>query len=180
MRAHLPNLITASRGACGPLVLGVLLETGANKVAFTIFLLAILTDLVDGFVARLLGATSRFALFLDPLSDKLLTGCTWGALASIGYAPIWLAVCCIGRDVVVALAFLREVRATGVFPAARPWGQIAVAFEGTALCVLLYHGPWLDVHWPSVGTALGLVAFALSSADGLEYAFRRRSVGSHS
>lgn len=179
MRAHLPNLITASRGACGPLVMAVLLGTGANHVAFSIFLVAILTDLVDGFVARLLKATSRFALFLDPLSDKLLTGFTWAALAAVGFAPVWLAVLCVGRDVVVGVGFWRVVRATGVFPAARPWGQISVAFEGTALCVLLYHGPWLDVHWPSVGTALGVVAFALSTADGLEYALRRRSSARH-
>jgi hypothetical protein len=57
---------------------------------------------------------------------------------------------------------------------ANPSGQIGVAFEGVALCVLLFHGPWYDVHWPSVGTLLGLIALALSVVQLLEYGFGRR------
>jgi hypothetical protein len=56
----------------------------------------------------------------------------------------------------------------------RPSGQIGVAFEGVALAVLLFRGPWLDVHWPTVGTVLGCVALALSVVQLLEYAGARK------
>ena len=79
----------------------------------------------------------------------------------------------IVRDLIVGVGFWWGARTTGVFPVARPPGQISVAFEGTALCVLLYHGPWIDVHWPTVGSLLGGVALALSTGDLLEYAWSR-------
>ena len=43
-----------------------------------------------------------------------------------------------------------------------PIGQIGVAFEGVAVSVLLFHGPWLEVHWPSVGLVLGAITLVLS------------------
>lgn len=171
--ALVPNAITLTRGACGPVVMAVLLVLHDDIVAFSVFLLAIVTDLLDGWAARLLRAESRWALFLDPLSDKLLTGFTWAALALVDHAPAWMAVAMIARDLIVGVGFWWGARSTGAFPVARPPGQIAVAFEGTALCVLLFHGPWIDVHWPTVGSLLGGVALALSTADLLEYAWRR-------
>ena len=171
--ALIPNAITVSRGLCGPIVMGVLLVLHSNVLAFTVFLFAIVTDLLDGWAARLLRAESRWALFLDPLSDKVLTGFTWAALAMVGHAPAWMAVAMIVRDLIVGVGFWWGARTTGVFPVARPPGQISVAFEGTALCVLLYHGPWIDVHWPTVGSLLGGVALALSTGDLLEYAWSR-------
>jgi CDP-diacylglycerol--glycerol-3-phosphate 3-phosphatidyltransferase len=171
---HIPNALTAFRGACGPLVMAILLGWQRNDLAFVTFLLAIVSDLLDGWAARRLQAFNPWAKFVDPLADKLLTDFTWVSLALLGWAPAWFPVVMIGRDLVVGWGFWRFVRSSGgALPDARPLGQISVAFEGTALCVLLFHGPWLDVSWPSVGTALGLVALALSGLDLLEYAVLR-------
>jgi CDP-diacylglycerol--glycerol-3-phosphate 3-phosphatidyltransferase len=169
MLRHVPNALTALRGACGPLVMAVLLGTGRNDLAFGVFLLAIVTDLLDGWAARKLNAFNPWARFVDPLADKLLTDFTWVSLAILGWAPAWIPFVMIVRDLSVGVGFWRHVRSAGTLPDPRPLGQISVAFEGTALCVLLFHGPWLGVHWPSVGTALTVLALALSAVDLLEY-----------
>lgn len=166
---HLPNALTAFRGLCGPAVMAVLLGSGRNDIAFVVFLLAIVSDLLDGFAARRLRSFNPYARFVDPLADKLLTDFTWVALAILGWAPAWMPVVMIGRDLSVGAGFWVHVRRTGIWPEARPLGQTGVAFEGTALCVLLFHGPWLGVHWPSVGAALAAISLALSAVDLLEY-----------
>lgn len=171
MIRHLPNAITVGRGLCGPVVMVLLLEWGANVAAFWLFVAAIATDMVDGFLARRLGATSRVALFLDPFADKLLTGCVWAALGLVGYAPLWLVGVSLLRDFVVGLIWARG-SSRGTVWEPRPLGQTSVAFEGVAIAVLLFHGPFLDVHWPTVGTVLGSTGFLLSLLQLLEYAVR--------
>jgi CDP-diacylglycerol--glycerol-3-phosphate 3-phosphatidyltransferase len=158
---YLPNAITVSRGLFGPACAVALIGYGANRVAFWLFLAAICTDLLDGFVARKVGAISSTGKWLDGLSDKVLTDVIWIALASIGFCPWWLALLIVARDVGVILAWIWALR-VGKRWEASATGQTMVAFEGTALCVLLFHGPWIDIHWPTVGTAIGTVSLALS------------------
>jgi CDP-diacylglycerol--glycerol-3-phosphate 3-phosphatidyltransferase len=171
MLRHLPNAITAARGLCGPVVMLLLLEWGLNFAAFWLFIAAISTDMVDGFLARRLGVESRLALFLDPFSDKLLTGCAWAALGLVGYAPWPLVGLLLLRDFVVGVIWAWGTGRGRIWEP-RPLGQTSVAFEGVAITVLLFHGPWMDVHWPTVGTVLGAMGFALSMLQLLEYAVR--------
>ena len=158
---YLPNAITVARALFGPACAWALVVHGANRLAFWLFLLAICTDLADGWVARRVGAISATGKWLDGLSDKVLTDVIWVALASIGFAPWWLAILILARDLGVILAWVWALR-VGKRWEASAMGQVMVAFEGTALCVLLFHGPWLDIHWPSVGTAIGTIGLALS------------------
>jgi CDP-diacylglycerol---glycerol-3-phosphate 3-phosphatidyltransferase len=164
----LPNAITLARAFLGPACAWALIGHGANRVAFWLFLLAICTDLVDGWVARKLGAISETGKWLDGLSDKVLTDVIWVALASIGFAPWWLAIGILARDLGVILAWIWALWA-GKRWEASPTGQVMVAFEGTALCVLLFHGPWIDVHWPTVGTAIGTISLVLSVVSVIGY-----------
>jgi phosphatidylglycerophosphate synthase len=170
MLKWVPNALTAARGLSGPVVMA-LVFLDAERIGFWWFLGAIATDMVDGWIARRLNATSRIALFLDPLADKLLTDFSWAALAAIGHAPLWLAVVVIGRDLGVGVGWAWGSR-RGVSWEPRPAGQISVALEGIALCVLLFHGPWLGVHWPTVGAILGATALALSFVPFVEYAWK--------
>ena len=168
MLRHVPNLITASRGALGPVCAWWVVAYGAHHAAFWLFLFAICTDLLDGFAARRLGATSSTGKWLDGLSDKFLTDFVWVGLAWVAFAPWWLAISIIARDAVVIVAWLWAFR-TGRRWEASALGQVMVAFEGTALCVLLFHGPWLGIHWPSVGTAIGTISLVLSLVSLLDY-----------
>jgi CDP-diacylglycerol--glycerol-3-phosphate 3-phosphatidyltransferase len=165
---YLPNLITASRGALGPVCAWLVVVHGANRWAFWVFLLAICTDLLDGWAARRLGAISSTGKWLDGLSDKVLTDVVWVGLASVSFAPWWLAAGIILRDLAVIVAWLWAFR-VGRRWEASALGQVMVAFEGTALCVLLFHGPWLGIHWPSVGTAIGSISLVLSFVSLADY-----------
>lgn len=153
------NGLTGLRGVAGLVVAVLLVGFGANRAAFWVFLYAILTDLVDGRLAKMAGVPNPVGVWLDPLADKVLTDATWIALWWTGWAPTWLVVATIGRDLLAGWLWHRGVRA--VVPAA----QVAIAFEGVALCLLLFHGPWLGVHWPSAGRVLALISLALFAAS---------------
>lgn len=147
----------------GPVLAWILIALGANFLAFWLFIAAIASDLLDGFAARRLGVTDNpMGQWLDPLCDKVLTDTVWVALWWVSFAPGWLAWPIVIRDLCVGVGWGIS-RMNG-----RSWekphaiGQIGVAFEGVAVSVLLFHGPWLDVHWPSVGVVLGSVSLLCS------------------
>ena len=152
----------------GPACAATLIVLGDNRLAFWLFLAAICTDLLDGFAARSLGVISPTGKWLDGLADKILTDVIWVALASIGFCPWWLALLIVARDVGVILAWIWALK-VGKRWEASALGQTMVAFEGTALCVLLFHGPWIGIHWPTVGTALGTISLVLSLLSVVDY-----------
>ncbi|MBI5478731.1 MAG: CDP-alcohol phosphatidyltransferase family protein [Deltaproteobacteria bacterium] len=98
----LANVFTAARFVLIPLF-GFLWLRGQGVQALVVFLIAVLTDILDGFIARYFHQFSRLGAILDPAADKvlLLVGYVVGAL--VHAIPVWLAVFVIGRDVVVAI-----------------------------------------------------------------------------
>jgi CDP-diacylglycerol--glycerol-3-phosphate 3-phosphatidyltransferase len=166
--AAIPHLVTISRGLA---VFGVawLLHQHPGNAASYLFLAAVTTDLVDGWLARRIGSETRIGLLLDPMADKLLFTGTWLALWSTGRAPQWLAGAMIFRDIIVMAGWATSA-ARGHLWKPSKIGQIMVAYEAVALTVLLFHGPWLDVHWHSVGVVIGGIALALSIASLVGYA----------
>jgi CDP-diacylglycerol--glycerol-3-phosphate 3-phosphatidyltransferase len=147
----------------GPILAAYLLYGGSNFVAFWLFIASIATDLLDGFAARRLGVTDNpMGKWLDPFCDKVLTDSVWLALWWIDFAPGWLACTIVIRDLIVITAWC-ICRVKGLaWERPSPIGQVAVAFEGVAVSVLLFHGPWLTVHWPSVGVVLGAITLVLT------------------
>lgn len=168
MRAMIPNLVTASRGVIGLIVVVLLLGPGPDRLAFWLFVVAIFTDLIDGWLARVLDATSTLGHWLDPISDKVLTDACWIALWYAGWAPGWLAGLMLFRDLCVTVGFIWTWRRGGDYEA-NLVGRVGISFEGTALAVLLFHGPWLGVDWVAVGTAIGVITLALSLASLAQY-----------
>ena len=164
----LPNAITASRGLAGPTVAVLVLGFGWDEAAFVLFLVAILTDLVDGSLARALGATSTLGRWLDPVADKMLSDCTWLTLGIVGWAPWWLVGAVLARDAVVTVGWW-VTRHRDLPPAPHMLGRLMVSFEGVALPVFLFRNPWLDVHWPSVGTVLGGIGLSLAILSAVAY-----------
>ena len=69
--------------------------------ALTLFIIAGLSDGVDGYLAKTYGWNTRLGAFLDPAGDKLLVAWSFGTLAFLGHIPVWLAVIVIMRDVVI-------------------------------------------------------------------------------
>jgi cardiolipin synthase len=98
---NVPNAITLLRIALVP-VFGYLWWSGHHGAAMTVFVLAAISDLADGFAARVLNQKTRLGQILDPAADKFMLLVSFLVAAATRAVPIWLAALVIGRDVVLA------------------------------------------------------------------------------
>ncbi len=110
---NLANLLTSLRlAAAVPLV--IFLLEGEFMTAFWVFLLAGITDVADGLVAKWVNGTTSLGAVLDPVADKLFLGSLFITLVVIDAVPLWLAVIVVGRDLLIAAgAFLLRLRLRG-------------------------------------------------------------------
>jgi cardiolipin synthase len=99
------NLLTLARLLCVPPIV-MLTANGRFHDAVALFLLAALTDLADGFVAKRISGTTALGAVLDPVADKLLMAGVFLTLVVVGHLPLWLAALVIGRDVMIVLGAL--------------------------------------------------------------------------
>ncbi|MGA8204869.1 MAG: CDP-alcohol phosphatidyltransferase family protein [Woeseiaceae bacterium] len=96
----LPNAISITRIALIAPILVLFIE-GQYGWSLGLFVVAGLSDGIDGYLAKRFGWQTRLGGFLDPAGDKLLVAWTFGTLAFLGRIPVWLAVIVILRDVVI-------------------------------------------------------------------------------
>lgn len=168
---NLPNAITIARIALVPLfVLFAYTDTtGGAVAAFVVFLVASLSDFVDGYLARRSGIITRVGEFLDPLADKLLVGAALWALVDTREFPLWAAAVIAVREVVIQVLRIRIVNAGGTLPASS-LAKLKTVFQIVMVCWWLL--PWESrsvVHW-----ALMIAAVAVTVASGVEYFTARR------
>jgi cardiolipin synthase (CMP-forming) len=97
---NLPNLITIARILLVPVVVWAI-TAGEMQVAFLLFLLAGLSDAVDGFLAKRLGMTSNLGAHLDPLADKVLIVSIYVALGITEAVPRWIVILVVSRDILI-------------------------------------------------------------------------------
>ena len=110
--SYIPNLITVLRIAAAP-VLILLLDSEAYELALIVFLLAGISDGLDGFIAKKFNFESKFGAMLDPIADKILLVSSFVMLTLTGHLPFWLLVIVAFRDVLIiggylVLVMLRE------------------------------------------------------------------------
>lgn len=102
---HIPNMLTVVRILLVPLTVWSL-SNGDYVVAFVAFLIAGITDGVDGFVARKFGLHSELGAYLDPLADKFLLVSVFITLALMKVLPPWVAILAVTRDVLIVSAVM--------------------------------------------------------------------------
>lgn len=102
---NIPNLITLGRVILVPVVFW-LLVSGQTKLAFFAFLLAGISDAVDGFIAKRFGLTTELGAYLDPLADKLLIVSIFVALGVMGALPSWLVIAVVSRDILIVVGVM--------------------------------------------------------------------------
>ncbi len=96
----IPNIISIIRILLvAPVIL--MLYQGHYITALILFLVAGVSDALDGYLAKRYGWTSQLGSMLDPLADKLLLVCSYGMLAWLGNIPVWLVVTIIARDIII-------------------------------------------------------------------------------
>ncbi|CAG0926977.1 MAG: CDP-diacylglycerol--glycerol-3-phosphate 3-phosphatidyltransferase [Rhodocyclaceae bacterium] len=170
MPYNIPNLLTWGRILLIPLFVGVfymhhdwLNPHQQNLAATAIFVVAAITDWLDGYLARTLQQTSAFGAFLDPVADKLMVAAALIMLVQIDRADTIVAFIIIGRE--IAISALREWMAkigAGRSVAVSFLGKVKTASQMVAIPMLLYHDPlpWFDPQ--RVGTWLIYLAALLT------------------
>src|SRR5665647_1390541 len=102
---NLPNFITLVRVILVPIVFWLLI-TGQTEVAFVLFIIAGISDAVDGYLAKTFGWQTELGAYLDPLADKLLIVSIFIALGVGGKLPLWLVIAVVSRDILIVIAVL--------------------------------------------------------------------------
>jgi cardiolipin synthase len=97
---NLPNIITTGRILVVPIVVWAIIA-GHMQLAFWIFVAAAISDAVDGFLAKQLGAVSEFGAYLDPLADKALLVSIYITLGVAQLLPRWLVIGVVSRDIMI-------------------------------------------------------------------------------
>lgn len=98
----IPNLITLGRVILVPVVFW-LLVTSQMEAAFLVFVVAGVSDAVDGYLAKRFGWATELGAYLDPLADKLLIVCIFVALGVRGELPSWLVIGVVSRDILIVI-----------------------------------------------------------------------------
>ena len=102
---NIPNFLSLLRIILVPVIVIFLIQ-GLYAKALIIFVIAGITDALDGALARLLNKQTELGSFLDPLADKILLSTSFISLAIFGLIPSWLAVIVISRDFIILLGLL--------------------------------------------------------------------------
>ena len=134
-----------------------------NVLACAIFILAALTDWLDGFLARRLNQTSAFGAFLDPVADKLMVATTLILLLQLGRCDAVLALIIIGREITISA--LREWMAKigkSKSVAVSMIGKIKTTAQMVALPLLLYAAPVFGIETLFLGNVLLFLAAILT------------------
>ena len=100
MPINIPNFLTVARFCLVPLII-VMIVQGRWTIAFAVFLIAGVTDAIDGFLARRLDQRTEIGAYLDPLADKALLISIYITLSITGVLAPWLAILVVSRDVMI-------------------------------------------------------------------------------
>lgn len=148
-------------------------------VAVAVFIVAAVTDKLDGYLARSRDAVTTFGQFVDPLADKLLIAAPLVALVGMERLPAWVAMVIIARE--FAVSALRIVGlAQGVSIPADRYGKVKTFFQIAAVVSLMLphdlFGGWMASADTVVEVALVAVAVVLTLVSGVNYFWRARAV----
>ncbi|HEX6348666.1 MAG TPA: CDP-diacylglycerol--glycerol-3-phosphate 3-phosphatidyltransferase [Candidatus Dormibacteraeota bacterium] len=172
---NLPNLLTLSRLLAIP-VLALLLfgrYPGHDQLAAGVFLIASLTDTLDGTLARRQGTVTELGKFLDPLADKLFILSVLIFLVAQQELPAWVVVVIFGREMLITI--LRSLSAAqGHVVAATPFGKTKTVTQVGAVLLLILARPYPQLSLISL-VGIG-VAVVFTVWSGVDYLYRFRHV----
>jgi CDP-diacylglycerol--glycerol-3-phosphate 3-phosphatidyltransferase len=162
---NLPNALTTMRVLLAPLVAALLFQprASARLVAGVVYLVAAVSDLIDGEIARRRGEITNFGKLVDPIADKLLLAATlipfWivtesdpqlGGLPIFGGIPLWTLLVFFGREILVTVLRTRAARSGTVVPA-MPIGKYKAAaqsvFSGSMIAWLALRTAAAEKDW---------------------------------
>lgn len=146
---NLPNKLTVLRVILIPFfVVSLMIENGANQtfryVATAIFIIASLTDMLDGKIARKYNLVTNFGKFMDPLADKLLVCSALICLIQLGQLPAWMVIIIVSREFIIS-GFRLVAAEQGIVIAASYWGKFKTTFQMIAVVLMILNFEALSV-----------------------------------
>lgn len=170
---NLPNTITTMRAAVVPvlLLLPWFDDPSGSVVMAWIFIVAAVSDLVDGWLARRGQMVTRVGKLLDPLADKLLVSTALIVLLSVGRIPtwaVWMVVVIVGRE--LAVTGLRGIAsAGGHVVSASNLGKVKTVAQNIAIGALLFHYETIGLDAHGIGLIFLTIATGLTMLSGYRY-----------
>lgn len=163
LELNIANQLTIVRIVAIPLYLVVLYfnKEWSNVVATIIFILAGVSDFLDGYIARKYNMITDLGKILDPIADKILVAAALIALIDLDRLYWWIAVIMLARD--FTMEALRNLAASkGIIIAAGIWGKLKTTFQMVAIGMISFKNVWLGINWYILGQILMYIALVLS------------------
>jgi cardiolipin synthase len=165
---QLPNLLTLSRIALAP-VLILTLRDDDYTLALVVFVIAGLTDGLDGLIAKRLHATSRFGAILDPLADKILLVSAYVMLTVLEQLPFWLMLTVAFRDLLIVGGYLAYTSLVGPVHMRPSYLSKINTFMQIVLVIAILVEQAAGAAWPAFIQTLIYTVLATTVASGLHY-----------
>lgn len=144
-------------------------------VALAVFIVASLTDLIDGKIARKYNLVTNFGKFMDPLADKLLVSAALIALVDMGRIPAWVVIIIISREFIIS-GFRLIASDNHVVIAASYWGKFKTTFQMIMVCLMIVNLGTM-FHWMQILTDVIMwIALALTVISLVDYLVKNKGV----
>ena len=163
---NLPNKLTTFRVVLIPFFVVFMLAdvTAYDKwIALAVFIIASLTDLLDGYIARKYNLVTNFGKFMDPLADKLLVCSALICLVELGQLPAWMVIVIVSREFIIS-GFRLVAAEQGIAIAASYWGKFKTTFQMIAVILMIVNLPVLGLL-TSACTWIALILTIVSLVD---------------
>ena len=174
MNMNLPNKLTILRIILIPFFM-IFLLTGHFYISAVIFIVASVTDTLDGQIARRYNIVTNFGKIMDPLADKLLVFSALLCMIQLGIVPAWMVVIMLARELLIVS--LRAVAAAqGTVIAASWWGKTKTVSQMAAVILLLLR------NWPfgpdgfPLATIVLWIAVILTIISGVDYVVKNKEI----
>lgn len=173
---NLPNKLTILRVIMIPFFVAALLyDGGANQnmryLAAALFIIASLTDMLDGKIARKYNLVTNFGKFMDPLADKLLVCSALICMIELRELPAWMVIIIISREFIIS-GFRLVASDNGVVIAASYWGKFKTTFQMIGVVLLIFNIPALS----TLTTIIVWIALALTVISLVDYIVKNAGV----
>ena len=173
---NLPNKLTIFRVILiVPFVILMMLGNTvpmAKWIALLIFIVASLTDLLDGHIARKYNLVTNFGKFMDPLADKLLVCAAMICLVELARIPSWIVILIISREFIIS-GFRLIASDNGVVIAASYWGKFKTTFQMIMICLMIAN---LGGIWATVTNIVMWIALILTIVSLIDYLWKNKDV----
>lgn len=175
---NLANKLTVFRMILIPFFLLFFLTdfTAHNKlISLIIFVVATITDKLDGTIAKKYNMVTNFGKFMDPMADKLLVGSALICLCAKGNLPAWVVLIIIARE--FTISGIRQIAAdNGVAIAASAWGKAKTVVQMIMIIVLLSAEVFRKVDFFFIPGILIMLSVVLTVISLIEYIIKNRKV----